>query len=81
MNLIENQQPDIEKIYLYIQDPCGSKYQQKRREKVGNQKLKNPEASTDYSQKTDDVYENLEDYNPRKKSADNISWYDCRYGS
>ena len=37
------------------------------REKVGIKKLKNPKALIDYSQIIDDVYENLEDYNPTKK--------------
>ena len=37
------------------------------REKVGIKILKNPKAFIDYSQKTDDVYENLEDYNSTKK--------------
>ena len=30
--------------------------------------IKNPETFIDYSQIIDDVYENLEDYNPTKKS-------------
>ena len=38
-----------------------------RREKVGIKKLKNPKAFIDYSQAIDDVYEDLEDYNPTKK--------------
>ena len=37
------------------------------REKVGVENLKNPKAFSDYSQTIDDVYENLEDYNLRKK--------------
>ena len=37
------------------------------REKVGIENLKNPKAFIDYSQTIDDVYENLEDYNPTKK--------------
>ena len=37
------------------------------REKVGIKTLKNPKAFSDYSQTIDDVYENLEDYNPTKK--------------
>ena len=37
------------------------------REKLGIEKLKNPKALIDYSQTIDDVYENLEDYNPTKK--------------
>ena len=38
-----------------------------RRQKVGNEKFKNPKAIIDYLQTIDDVYENLEDYNPTKK--------------
>ena len=37
------------------------------REKVGIEILKNPKTFSDYSQTIDDVYENLEDYNPTKK--------------
>ena len=37
------------------------------REKVRIKKLKIPEALVDYSQAIDDVYENLEDYNPTQK--------------
>ena len=46
MNLIKNQQPDIDNIYLYVKDPFASKYQLliNGREKVGNKKLKNPKA-------------------------------------
>ena len=39
----------------------------KGREKVGIKILKNPKAFNDYSQTIDNVYENLEDYNPTKK--------------
>ena len=35
--------------------------------KVGIKILKNPKAFINYSQTIDDVYENLEDCNPRKK--------------
>ena len=37
------------------------------REKVGIKNSKNPKAFIDYSHTIDDVYENLEDYNPTKK--------------
>ena len=51
---------------LYIKDPLESKYQLliNGREKVGNGILKNPKSFINYSQIIDDVYENLEDYNP-----------------
>ena len=54
---------------MYAKDPFKSKYQVliNRREKVGIKKLKNPKAFIDYSQAIDDVYEDLEDYNPTKK--------------
>ena len=32
------------------------------------QELKNSKAFIDYSQAIDDIYENLEDYNPKKKT-------------
>ena len=68
LNLIK-QQPDIDKIYLYIKDLFESKYQFhiNGREKVGIENVKNPKAFFDYSQTIDDVYENLEEYNPTKK--------------
>ena len=69
MDLIKNQQPDIDQIYLHVKDPFKSKYQLffNGGEKVGIRKLKNPKAFIGYSQKIDDVYENLQDYNPTKK--------------
>ena len=69
LNLIKHQRPDIDKIYLYVKDPFESKYQLliNGREKVGIENLKNPKAFIGYSQTIDDVYENLEDYNPTKK--------------
>ena len=69
MNLIKHQQPDLHKIYLYIKDSFESKYQLliNGTEKVGIEILKNPTAFIDYSQTIDDVYENLENYNPTNK--------------
>ena len=68
LNLIKYQQPDTDKIYLYVKVPFESKYHLliNGREKVGIENLKNPKAFIDYSQKID-VYENLEDYNLTKK--------------
>ena len=69
MNLIKHRRPDIEKIYLYIQDPFESKYQSLTNgtKKIGIKNLKNPKAFIDYLQTIDDVYESLEDYNTTKK--------------
>ena len=55
--------------FLYVKDLFGSHYQLLINEwkKVAIKKLKNPKTFIDYSQKIDDVYENLEDYKPTKK--------------
>ena len=62
MNLIKNRRPDIDKIYLYVEDTFDqSQVLVNGREKVGNKKLKDLETYIDYSQTFDDVYETLED--------------------
>ena len=55
LNLINNQL-GIDKIYLI-----------KKRDKVGLDRFKDPRAFTEYSNNMQDVYKNIEDYNPRKK--------------
>ena len=68
LNLINNQ-PDIDKIYLYAKDPFEAKYQYliSKREKVGLDHLKDPKAFMEYSNYMEDVYKNIENYNPGKK--------------
>ena len=62
MNLIKNRRPDIDKIYLYVEDTFDqSQVLVNGREKVGNKKLKDLETYIDYSQTFDDVYETLEE--------------------
>ena len=65
---------------MHVKDPFESKYQLliNGREKVGIKKSKNPKASTDYSQTIDDVYENLEDYNAKKKRKVLIAFHDMK---
>ena len=55
LNLIKNQRPDIDKIYLHAKDSFKSKYQFliKGREKVEIKKVKTPKACIDYSQTID----------------------------
>ena len=50
LNLINNQ-PDIDKIYLFAKDPYGTKYQYlvEKREKVGLKHYDDPKAFTEYS--------------------------------
>ena len=63
LNLINNQ-PDIHKIYLYAKDPYEKKYQYliNIREKVGLDHFDDPKAND-----MQDVYKNIEEYNPIKK--------------
>ena len=67
-NLI-NQQPDIDKIYLYAKDPYEAKYQFliKKREDVGTKHFNDSKAFIEYSDDMDDIYKNIEKYNSNKK--------------
>ena len=68
LNLINNQ-PDIDKIYLSAKDRYEAKYQYliNKREKVGLNHFNDPKAFMEYSSDMQDVYKNIEDYNPIKK--------------
>lgn len=61
-------QPDIDKIYLYDKDPYEPKYQLliSKREKVDTDHRSNPKAFTKYSNDMQDIYKNIDDYNPNK---------------
>ena len=66
MNFI-NDPPDIDKIYLYAKDSYEAKYQYliNKREKLDH--FKDPGTFIEYSNDMQDVYKNIEDYNPGKK--------------
>ena len=68
INLI-NEQNDINKIYLYARDLSEPKYEYliKKREDAGIKHLNNPNAFIECSNTMDDVYENINDYNPIRK--------------
>ena len=68
INLI-NEQNDIDKIYLYARDLSEPKYEYliKKREDAGIKHLNNPNAFIECSNTMDDVYENINDYNPIRK--------------
>ena len=68
LNLIENQ-PDIDKIYLYTKDPYEAKYQYliNTREGVGINHFKDFKAFIEYSNDMHDVYKNINHYNPDKE--------------
>ena len=66
---LTNNQADIDKIYLYAEDPCEAKYQYliNRREKVWVDHFIDSKAFIECSNDMQDVYKNIEDYNPGKK--------------
>ena len=68
INLI-NQQPDIDKIYLYAKDLNEAKYQFsiKKREDVGTKHFNDSKAFTEYSKDMNDIYKNIEEHNLNKK--------------
>ena len=63
-----NNQPDIYETYLYAKDSYEVKYQYliNKREKVGLDHFDDPKSFIEYSNDMQDVYKNIEDYNPRK---------------
>ena len=69
LNLINNQ-PDIDKIYLYAKDPYEDKYQFliKKRENIGLKHFNNLKAFIEYSNDMRDVYKNIDHYNPDKEN-------------
>ena len=82
LNLI-NQQEDIDKIYLYAKDLSEPKYEYliKNCENAGIKHLNDSKAFIECSNTMDDVYENIENYNPNKKmkNINCVWWYDCRH--
>ena len=71
LNLIKEQDYHdvIDKIYLYARDLSEPKYEYliKKREDAGIKHLNNPNAFIECSNTMDDVYENINDYNPIRK--------------
>ena len=65
-----NNQPDIDKIYLYAKDPYEYKYQFliNKRESIGLKHYSDPKAFIEYSNDMHDVYGNINYYNPDKEN-------------
>ena len=68
LNLI-NEQKDIDKIYLYAKDLSEPKYEYliKNCENAGIKHLNDSNAFIECSNTMDNVYENIDDYNPNRK--------------
>ena len=68
LDLINNE-PDINKIYLYAKSPYKVKYHLliNKRESTGLTYLNDSKAFIEYLNDMDDIYKNIEDYNSNKK--------------
>ena len=71
LNLVKEKDSDnlIDKIYLHAKDLNEPEYQFliKKREDIGINHLNDPKAFMEYSTFMDDIYNNINDYNPNRK--------------
>ena len=69
LNLIQQDNNIIEKIYLYVKDLEGPKYQLliKKREQAGIKKLQDKNAFIEYSDNMDDIYDDISECNKKRK--------------
>ena len=69
LNLIQQDNNIIDKIYLYAKDLEEPKYLFliKKRENAGIKNLNNSTAFIEHLKTMDDVYDNIDDYNPKRK--------------
>ena len=68
LNLI-NERKDIDKIYLYAKNLNEPKYEYliKNRENAGIKNLNDSKAFIEWSNTMDDLYKNIDDYNPNRR--------------
>ena len=66
---LTNEQRDIDKIYIYAKDLSESKYEHliTNRENAEIKHLNDSKAFIDCSNTMDDVYGNIDNYNPNRK--------------
>ena len=67
------EQDDIDKMYLYPKNLSESKYEFliKKSENVGTDHFNDPNAFIECLNAMDDVYENIDGYNPNRKRSFN----------
>ena len=79
---LTNKQDDVDKIYLYAKDLSEPKYKFliKKCKNAGIKHLNDPNAFIECSNAIDDLYENIDDYNPNIKRKISIVFDDRHYG-
>ena len=77
LNLIENQ-PDIDKIYLYAKDPYETKYQYliNKREGIDIDQFNEPKSFIEHSNDMHDTYKSVDEYNLDKDNKNLIVFDD-----
>ena len=67
---LKNQQPDVDEIYLNVKDPYKAKCQFliNKQESTRLKHLNASKAFIEYSNDMENIYKNIEEYNPNKKS-------------
>ena len=67
--ILINNEPDLDKIYLYAKNPYEAKYQLiiNKRENTGLKHFNYSKAFIEYSNDMDDIQKNIEENNPNKK--------------
>ena len=78
LNSIQKDNNIIEKIYLYAKDLDEPKYQLliNKREKAVLKNLNDPTAFIEYGNSMDDIYDNIEDYNKKRRRKVSIVFED-----
>ena len=80
LNLIQKQNNNnpIDKMYLYAKDLIETKYQFliEKRKKAEIKNYNDPTAFIEYSNTMDDVFSNIDDYNPKRKRNILTVFYD-----
>ena len=69
LNSIQKENNIIDKIYLYAKDLEEPKYQFliEKRDEAGIKKLRDKNAFIEYSNNMDDIYDDITDYNKKRK--------------
>ena len=67
--ILINNEPDLDKIYLYAKNSYEAKYQLiiNKRENTGLKHFNDSKAVIEYSNDMDDIQKNIEENNPNKK--------------
>ena len=72
-----NNEPNIDKTYLYTKDPYEAKYQllNNKHKSVALKHCDDPKVFIEYSNEIENIFKNPDKYNPNKKQKILIEYY------